>query len=98
MKAAMLTNGVVTNIIVVDNESLKRLNARGYTVIASDLLGIEIGDYTEDSTIFYRDIPVYDEETHEQIGVEKTPLPIDPKPYAEYEEYYNAVSAALGGE
>lgn len=77
MKAAMLTDNVVTNIIVVDTENFRRLKHKGYTLLAADSLGLEIGDYTEDGTMFYRDVPIYDAETGEQTGVEKKSLPLE---------------------
>ena len=77
MKAAMLNNNIVTNIIVVDRENFRQLKRKGYTVIAADSFGLEIGDYTEDGTMFYRDIPTFDLETGEQTGIEKKSLPLE---------------------
>ena len=94
MKAAMLENNVVVNIIAVDNENFKQLKAKGFSLLAAESLGLEIGDYTEDGTIFYRDIPVYDPETWEQTGTERKPLPLEEN---EYEQYYMAVARELGG-
>lgn len=94
MKAAMLENNVVVNIIAVDNENFKQLKAKGFSLLAAESLGLEIGDYTEDGTMFYRDVPVYDPETWEQIGTERKPLPLEEN---EYEQYYMAVASELGG-
>ena len=83
MKAAMLTDNVVTNIIVVDTENFRRLKHNGYTLLAADSLGLEIGDYTEDGTMFYRDVPIYDPETGEQTGTKKESLPLDDYEFAD---------------
>ena len=77
MKAAMLNNNIVTNVIVVGKEKFQQLKEKGYTILAADSLGLEIGDYTEDGTMFYRDVPVYDYETGEQTGTEKKSLPLE---------------------
>ena len=77
MKAAMLNNNIVTNIIVVNDENFRQLKRKGYTVLAAESLGLGIGDYTEDGTMFYRDVPVYDPETGEQTGTEKKSLPLE---------------------
>lgn len=82
MKAAMLNNNIVTNIIVVDGENFRQLKRKGYTVLAAESLGLEIGDFTEDGTMFYRNVPVYDE-NGEQTGMEKRPLPLDDYEYAD---------------
>ena len=93
MKAAMLNNNIVTNIIVVDGENFRRLKRNGYTVLASEELGLELGDSTADGTMFYRNVPVYDE-NGEQTGMEKPPLPLDDYEYADRK----AALAILGVE
>lgn len=77
MKAAILENNAVTNVIAVDDENFRRLKSKGYAILAVDALGLEIGDYTENGTMFYRDIPVFDAESGEQTGAVKTPLPLE---------------------
>ena len=83
MKAAMLENNIVANIITVDNENFKQLKTKGFSLLAAESLGLEIGDYTENGTMFYRDVPIYDPETGEQTGTEKKSLPLDDYEYAD---------------
>lgn len=94
MKAAMLTDKTVANIIAVDNENFKRLRRMGYTVLAAEPLGLEIGDYTEDGTMFFRDVPVFDVETGEQTGVEKRPLPLEENDTADMLAALNALGVS----
>lgn len=75
MKAALVNeNGVVVNVFEVSDINFILFKKRGLDVRDAEKIGIEIDDYTEDGVIFYRDVPIYDFDTGEQIGVEKVQL------------------------
>lgn len=88
MNAARIENNTVTNMIYIDEANMALFNSRGLEVIDPSPWGLTKGDYREGEN-WYRDID----------GVKTAlPLPVpEPEPN-EYETYYNAVSAEIGGE